>query len=387
MRHLVRFGRTAARAALIISAAASLTLVGAAQQANAPADTINRVKAQFAPDTRLAVFDVKSETKGNAIELSGEVDQAAAKDALFKALHEAGYPNLVDKVVVLPDPEVAPRPYGIVTVSVAVMKTKPSHSSELANQLLTGMVVKVLKKDGWYYVQSQDDRYLGWMESDHLAMVTRQQLDDYQHASRVIVVAPYAWLREQPGADGAPMADLVIGDVLQTTGRNGDWVAVRLPDGRQGQVSAADVTDYEAWKAARKVTPENTERTARQFLGVPYIWGGTSIKGFDCSGFVKTVFRLNGLELQRDADQQSNQGEAVPTESNLAQLRKGDVLFFGPRPGVTRITHTGIYLGDKRFIHCAGLVKINSFDPASPTYSENLLKRLVKVRRMSSPGA
>ena len=109
---------------------------------------------------------------------------------------------------------------------------------------------------------------------------------------------------------------------------------------------------------------------------------GTSAKGFDCSGFVKTVFRLNGRELQRDADQQSNEGVAVATDDELSQLKKGDVLFFGPRAGVTRITHTGIYLGGKLFIHCSGLVKLNSFDSASPIYSENLLKRLVKVRRM-----
>jgi cell wall-associated NlpC family hydrolase len=148
-------------------------------------------------------------------------------------------------------------------------------------------------------------------------------------------------------------------------------------------VEAAATADYQTWKASRSLTPENIEKAARLFMGVPYLWGGTSAKGFDCSGFTKTVFRLNGRELPRDTDQQANEGEAVATDNDFARLRKGDVLFFGPRPGVTRITHVGIYLGDKRFIHCATMVKINSFDPASPIYSDNHLKRLVKVRRMS----
>jgi cell wall-associated NlpC family hydrolase len=160
---------------------------------------------------------------------------------------------------------------------------------------------------------------------------------------------------------------------------------VQLPDGRKGFVADADATDYQAWKASRRISPEAIERTARRFMGVPYLWGGTSAKGFDCSGYLKTVFRLNGLELQRDTDQQATEGVAVPTDNDLAEVRKGDVLFFGPRAGVTRITHTGIYLGGKLFIHCAGMVKLNSLDPASPIYSENLLKRLVKVRRFATP--
>jgi gamma-D-glutamyl-L-lysine dipeptidyl-peptidase len=359
----------------------------AARQAQTPpnpADVLTAVRTRLAPDTRVTVFDVKAEMKGAAVELTGDVDQPAAKDALASALREAGFTNVVDKVAVLPDPALAAKPLGIVAVSVAVMKTKPSHASELGNQLLAGMVVKLLKKDGgWYYVQSLDDRYLGWMESDHLAPVTSAQADAFAHAPRVIVTSLFTLVREQPSVDAPAVADLVVGDVLGSAGRTGAWTAVELADGRKGFVSQADAADYQAWKAARAVTPANVEQTARRFMGVPYLWGGTSAKGFDCSGFVKTVFRLNGLELQRDADQQSNQGAAVPTDGNLGALQKGDVLFFGPRPGVTRITHTGIYLGGKLFIHCSGMVKLNSFDPASPRYSDTLLKRLVKVRRMS----
>jgi hypothetical protein len=370
----------------VLSVGVGAALMGQAPQATAAADIVARVRSQFAPDTRIAVFDVKAEAKNNVVELIGDVEQPAAKEALLKALRDAGITNVLDRVVVLPDPALAARPLGVVTVSVAVMKTKASHASELANQLVMGMVVKLLKYEGgWYYVQSLGDHYLGWMEPSHLALMTKEQVDATVRAPCAIVTSLFAFVREQASADGPTVCDLVVGDVLSTTGRSGGWLAVRLPDGRQGFVAEADAADYQAWRASRKITPEAIEQTARRFMGVPYLWGGTSAKGFDCSGYLKTVFRLNGLELQRDTDQQANEGLAVPTDHDLAEVRKGDALFFGPRAGVTRITHTGIYLGNQLFIHCSGMVKLNSFDPASPIYSENLLRRLVKVRRFGTP--
>lgn len=380
-RHLLR--GSALGVLLVALAVLGPIAAGQAPPPSAATDIVSRVRARFAPDTRIAVFDVKADVKDGAVELTGDVEQPAARDALLEALRNGGFPKVVDKVSVLPEASMAAKPLAIVTVSVAVMKTKPSHASELGNQLIMGMVVKLLKKDGgWYFVQSVDDRYLGWMEPDHLALVTKEQADAFAASPRVIVTGLFTLVREQAAQDAASVSDLVVGDVLAATGKNGSWFAVRLPDGRSGFVATADATDYKAWQSARSVTPENIEQTARRFRGVPYLWGGTSAKGFDCSGFVKTVFRLNGKELQRDADQQSNEGAAVSTDGDFAQMKKGDVLFFGPRAGVTRITHTGIYLGGKLFIHCAGMVKLNSFDSSSPIYSESLLKRLVKVRRM-----
>ncbi len=378
--------RQAALAIFVLAATAGAAVVGRSSQPAAAADIVSRVKGQFAPDARIAVFTVQAEVKENAIDLVGDVEQAAAKEALLKAFRDAGFANVVDRISVLPDAAMAARPLGVVTVSVAVMRTKPSHASELGNQLIMGMVVKMLKSEsGWYFVQSLDDRYLGWMEPGHLALMTKDQADAVARGPRAVVTSLFAFVRERPSPEGAPVCDLVAGNVLATTGRSAGWVAVQLPDGRTGFVADADATDYQAWKASRRVTPEAIEQTARRFMGVPYLWGGTSAKGFDCSGYLKTVFRLNGLELQRDTDQQANEGAAVPTGDDFAEVRKGDVLFFGPRAGVTRITHTGIYLGGKLFIHCAGMVKLNSLDPSSPVYSENLLKRLVKVRRYAAP--
>jgi len=115
---------------------------------------------------------------------------------------------------------------------------------------------------------------------------------------------------------------------------------------------------------------------------VPYLWGGTSGKGFDCSGYVKTVYWLNGVALPRDADQQSEAGEPVAIDGGFSSLRKGDLLFFVPSAGRKEpITHVALYVGNGEYLHASGLVRRNSLDPKSPIYSDGLVKRLVRARR------
>jgi cell wall-associated NlpC family hydrolase len=180
------------------------------------------------------------------------------------------------------------------------------------------------------------------------------------------------------------VCDVTAGALLGGKEYNREWFAVSLPDGRTGFILKTSGMDYAQWKETRNPSPDNIEKTAKSFLGIPYLWGGTSPKGFDCSGFTKTVFKLNGIGLQRDADQQGMAGENVPLEKDMSMLKKGDLLFFGGKatPRMPeRITHVGIYLGQKEFIHCSSLVKINSFDPFSSIYNEHLLHRLVKVKR------
>src|SRR5208283_3237348 len=203
--------------------------------------------------------------------------------------------------------------------------------------------------------------YLSWLQKGTFVRCTREQAEAWERGPLLLVTAFEECVRERPEADPQPVSDVVLCDLVRKTGEEGDWHKVELPDGRAGFLPKKAAADYAAWKQARRPTAENIERTARQFLGRPYLWGGNSPKGFDCSGFTKTVFFLNGIDLLRDASQQAEQGVALPLDFN--QLKNGDLLFFGSRrsrrmPG--GIGHVGIYLGDKLFIHSSEMVHISS---------------------------
>jgi cell wall-associated NlpC family hydrolase len=190
---------------------------------------------------------------------------------------------------------------------------------------------------------------------------------------------------EQAQPDAQPVSDVVVCDLVRKTGEEGEWYKVELPDQRAGFLPKKAAEDYAAWKQARQPTAESVERTAREFIGRPYLWGGNSPKGFDCSGFTKTVFFLNGIALQRDSSKQAGQGTPVPLDAELSQLKKGDLLFFGRRPrrgGPEVVFHVGIYLGDKLFIHSSEWVHISSLDPNSPIRDENGIRTLLRARRV-----
>lgn len=133
------------------------------------------------------------------------------------------------------------------------------------------------------------------------------------------------------------------------------------------------------------LTPENLVSSAESFMGIPYLWGGTSAKGFDCSGFVKTVYFLNGLILDRDASQQFQNGLRISArrESFPDSLMAGDLMFFGSsRRGRPRASHVGMYIGNGEFIHCAGMVKVNSLDSTKLNYSRPRRDSYLGARRM-----
>lgn len=375
----------------IVFIAAWLLLPGALAAQPAPAgqtlDTvIKSVKDRFAPDRRVTVFDVTAERAASGVVVKGDVESPEARDAVIQALTAAGFGPVTGTVTVLPDPALGAARFGIVRVSVANVKSKPSHMSDMASQTVMGWTVRVLRKaSGWCYVHTEPDGYLGWIEELQLALVDQAGLDAWRAAQRAVVIVPATLVHEQPAIESIPVADAVAGALLRVTGAKDGWTAVALADGRQGFVPAAQVQAFDAWTSTRQPTPDNIERTAQRFMGVPYLWGGTSAKGFDCSGYTKTVLHLNGIELPRDADQQALQGTAVAIDDTMSQARKGDLLFFGSaatadRP--ERVTHVGIYVGNGEFLHASGLVRRNSLLPGSPIFSESLRARLLHVRRV-----
>ncbi len=181
--------------------------------------------------------------------------------------------------------------------------------------------------------------------------------------------------------DGKQIFDkrLVQGSVIPVSEAKGDWVVLDLPGGRKAYVKAAHVEEYESMDQvfAQQKGAGAVIEDAKQYLGLPYLWGGCTSYGFDCSGFTQFIFKLNGYHLRRDADLQYMQGDSV----TQADLVPGDLVFFQTyREGAS---HVGIYIGDSRFIHSgSGGVAINSFDPSRQDYSASLSQKYLGARRV-----
>lgn len=368
-----------------------LTMISCSPDKNAKVEdsaikqAVATVKEKYCPDRRVAVFDISWEQRNGQIILKGDVDNDEARNALVLAVKTSTSIPIIDSITILPDSTLGDKKFGIVTLSVGNVRSRPGEAEELATQVLTGMVVKILKQRHGYYFVQMHDNYLGWLDAAAIRTVTRAGIDAWTSAPKVIVTALWGMIREKPSVAALPVGDVVAACLLKRTGASGQWITVELPDGRKGFIERSNVQDYDAWKHARQLNGENIARTAKSMLGIPYLWGGTSPKGMDCSGFTKTVYRLNGYELRRDADQQAAMGDPVESSDHLRYIHKGDLLFFGQKAnGATpeRITHVGIYLDNQEFIHCSGRVRLSSFDPQSQLYDERTTRRFVRVRRV-----
>ena len=378
------------RLSVLLVIASILPLVVVAQpsrRSDSPvAAVLDSLKARYAPDDRVAIFQVNCIQQGSVTIAKGEVDNPAAKNDALSAIRKALSGEVLDSIKVLPDPQFGDKRFGIVAVSVGNVRTSPRHPGGMATQAMMGMVAKLLKKQGeWYYVQLPD-RYMGWLESNAMKITNEAGVEGWKQASKVIVTTYFSTVREQPNVNAQPVRDAVAGVLMKKVGTKGSWVSVELPDGATGYMEQSNVEDFTGWKKSRKLTAENVEKTAKTFLGVPYLWGGTSPKGMDCSGFTKTVYRLNGLELSRDTDQQAQGGDDIEPGDEFQNLKKGDLVFFGRKATPERpehISHVGIYLENREFIHTPGgsWVRFNSFDPTAPNFSEGLRKSFVRARR------
>ncbi|MBF8963637.1 C40 family peptidase [Pontibacter sp. FD36] len=343
---------------------------------------IDAVRQQFAPDKRVALFDV--EPNGNV--LRGETNMPEAKADLLKRLQAANV-SFVDSIQVLPEAELEGKHQAIVTISVANLRSQPKHSAELATQATMGTPLKVWKKqNGWYLVQTPD-QYLAWVDYGGVALMDQTAFNNWQQGKKLIYTKTYGFAHATGDKNATIVSDMVYGDVMVLKNKTKDFYEVAFPDGRTGFVSAAEAMDFKEWVATRKPTEENLVASSKEMLGMPYLWGGTSVKGMDCSGFTKTIFFMNGLVLPRDASQQVHIGELVPTDKGWDELRPGDLLFFGvpAKDGKPeRVVHVGMWIGgNQEFIHSAGRVRINSMNPSAENHDASELARFLRAKRIS----
>ena len=164
--------------------------------------------------------------------------------------------------------------------------------------------------------------------------------------------------------------------------KHGDYIVV-LPDGRQGLIPVGKAIYFDELLPDKFLKAENLIVTSASFTGIPYLWGGTSVKGFDCSGFVKTVYYLNGLILARDASLQFRHGTEIGKTTRIDSLKAGDLLFFGSvNSGKTGATHVAMYIGDTEYIHASGMVKTNSLDSTRTNFSRYRKDTFIGVKRI-----
>ena len=357
-------------------------------------ETISKeMKAQYAPDGRSKTLEVQLQETANGYALKGVTNQPEAKAAYVKAFEDKGI-KVLDSIALLPSEALEGKIYGVSNQSVINFRTSGKYSAESATQVMMGTPLQILEKKGGWTRAITPEGYISWVSSGSITYMDKAEFDAYQAAKKVIVTTKYATIYEGPSASSQMVSDVVWGNILLDKGTQGAWQKVAISDGREGYVLKSDVTDFNKWLDSRNPTAENIIATAKQFIGVPYMWGGTSIKAVDCSGFCKSTYFLNGIVLARDASQQCLTGDGVDiskyvdggeyTREALANLKKGDLIFFGTKATPEkkeRITHVGIYIEDGIFIHSATKVRINSLIPTDENYYDGS-KRLVRAQRI-----
>ncbi|HEX9975018.1 MAG TPA: C40 family peptidase [bacterium] len=358
---------------------------GLAQQKTSVPDTvaqiIKQVQQKYRPDKRISRFEIISRLEGDTLILSGETLSADAKSELIARLNAETDYQIEDSLMMLPDAALGENIYGVVRVSVAQLRRNPDVIHEIVDQAIMGTEVKVLKIADrfWAYCQLDDD-YLGWMMISSLEMGDINFLENWRKQDKLIVTANYGQIWERRKEQGLSVSDVVLGNILVNKGKKRSWYHVALADGRTGYIDASLVIEEQKYFAHLHPTAESMIALAWKFLGFPYLWGGRSTKGFDCSGFTQTVYKMHGITLPRDANMQVKSGVAVTIDDSFKSVKPGDLLFFGR--DLDHIFHVGMYLGDAKFIHSDGMVRINSFNPKDENFSEYRMKGLQAVRRI-----
>ena len=259
--------------------------------------------------------------------------------------------------------------YGVVRISVCNMRRTPDFDAEMVSQALLGTPVHILRinpeGNRWPEIQSPEG-YTGWVHNAGIQILSKEAYSAWNAAEKVIVTALTGIVYEKPSVKAATLSDVVGGDRLKFLGTNGRFFKVGFPDGREGYLPKRLGERESEWRKHLDQSAEAIIRTAKSMVGFPYLWAGMSPKGMDCSGFVRTVLFMHDIIIPRNASQQAKVGERI---YGLDDLQPGDLVFFGRKDAAApKVSHVGFYIGEGRFIHSLGLVKIGSFLPEDPLY-------------------
>lgn len=324
------------------------------------ARAVDDIRRKWAPDNRLGVFDISL----LPAQLSGVTSSPDARDALRRLAGESG---LSERVRLLPDDSVVD-PAAIVTAAIAPLLGEPKLSAARVSEVLHGEPLDVLERrdDDWLRIRAPDG-YIAWLHAGYIATGPADWADDWRARA----------------AARSLSADIVTADGrrrLPTGARVGlRRGIVELADGQRGAVGAGSVRrEQELRVEARHLAlPELAQKW---YGGAPYLWGGRTEWGIDCSALVQAVYGARGVQLPRDSDQQFSEGREVPIATDGVGYEAGDLLFFAERG---RVSHVALWAGAGRIVHSAlsrgGVGGDHLFGPDPRMV--RLRKNLVGVRR------
>jgi gamma-D-glutamyl-L-lysine dipeptidyl-peptidase len=323
---------------------------------------VDDVRRRWVPDRRLGVFDVEIADA----RLSGGVSSRDALQALRRVAAEAG---LGDELRLLPDESVGADAAAVVTAAIAPLQDQPTPRAARASECLHGEALTTLERRGdWLRVRAADG-YHGWLHAGYARLGSADWAEDWTHRATgrsvgAELAVPEGRLRLPTGARA----------VLRPRG------GVETADGRVGSVVRGDVRpEIEIRAEARLLAPP--ELGQRWFGGAPYLWGGRTEWGIDCSGFAQAVYAARGVALLRDSDQQVTQGREVALSAGGLGYEAGDLLFFAEEG---KVSHVAMWLGAGRVVHAAlsrGGVATDDLSADTPQ-ARRLRDHLVAVRRV-----
>lgn len=275
-----------------------------------------------------------------------------------------------------------PRRWAVVDFSANLMREEPDYAAENGDQALMGTVVEIIGEKSYWRQIISPEPYKAWVTAMGLVEMDEAALDAYLEAPKYICTAEVTHIFSEPSVKSERVSEFLMGNIvrkcLSDKGKpikTKGFVKVMMPSGREGYVQACEVEDFAQWAQTRTVDAEHLFDVAWKFLGVPYMWGGTSIKNVDCSGFARSSYFMLGVLLPRNASQQVKVGGEVTPD--MEHLQPGDLVFFGKEATAEKplkIRHVGIYIGDGRYIHSSQVVRISSLDPSSPDYAETPIR-------------
>ncbi len=250
--------------------------------------------------------------------------------------------------------------YGIAKLSLIPVRSNPSHGSEMITQLLFGELYSVTEKtEQWLKIRCEFDQYTGWIHLKQHSPLNDNLYEDIERSEKF-----FAAELVQTVTNHDMNLPVLIGSTLY------DFDGMNFKIGKEKFVYAGKVMKSNPIN----ISGELIKKIALKFLNSPYLWGGRSPFGIDCSGFTQIVFKTCGIKLFRDSYQQADSGKTI---NFIYEAKEGDIAFFDDEKG--KIVHTGIILNDNKIIHASGKVRINMIDHYG-IYDNDLKKYSHKLR-------